>query len=754
MSDKKIAVYVCKGCDIGTSIDVDALKGALEEDEYEDCETEIFRTHDCLCAEEGVELIRKDIQEGAQAIVVGACSPRFKTTTFLFDGCQTERVNLREHVVWSHEANHEDTQMLATDYLAMGIHRAIRAEIPEPFSEEIDKTILVVGGGHTGMTAALEAARAGYEVRLVEKEGELGGWGRKFTVAFPTSSPYREIQKSDLPERIQEIEAEGRIKVFTSTTIESITGQPGQFDVTLKTNGSTEQFRAGAIVQATGWKPYDAEKLGHLGYSKFPNVVTNVQMEEMIAAGKITRPSDGNPAKRIAFIQCAGSRDEEHLPYCSAVCCRVSLKQALWIRENVADAQAYILYKDIRAPGQYEGFYIRAQEDSGIFFTKGEVEGVEEAGDHNLVVELTDTLIDDRVKVEADLLVLATGMVPVAADGELVRQYTDAQGIVAKGEAGAQLEAAKKTVEELKHHEGTEMLNLGYRQGPDLPVLKYNFPDSHFICFPYETRRTGIYSAGCIRAPNDRDACRDDARGAALKAVQSVELAAQGRAVHPRWGDVSYPDFFLQRCTQCKRCTEECPFGTLNEDVKGTPEPNPTRCRRCGICLGSCPERIVSFKDYSVEINSAVLKAAHIPDEDEEKPRLLGLICENDAYPALDMAGLKRLKHSPWIRFIPVRCLGSVNVVWIADALSSGYDGILLVGCKSGEDYQCHFIRGSELMGTRGENIQEKLKQLVLEEERVRVEEIGISDHEKLVKVINEFAEEIEEIGANPFKGF
>jgi quinone-modifying oxidoreductase subunit QmoB len=477
-------------------------------------------------------------------------------------------------------------------------------------------------------------------------------------------------------------------------------------------------------------------------------------MEELAAAGKITRPSDGQPARRIAFIQCAGSRDENHLPYCSSVCCRVTLKQALWARQLDPETQAYVLYQHMRSPGQHEDFYRRAQEDASIFFTKGEVVSVKETGDHHLVVDVENTLIDKHIQIEADLVVLATGMVPVAADGEAIRLFRDAQAIVAKGEAGAQLDAAKETVERLREHEGTEILRLSYRQGPDLPALKYQFPDSHFICFPYETRRTGIYAAGCVRAPNDCDAAREDAVGAAMKAIQSVELATRGAAVHPRWEDQSFPDFLMQRCTQCKRCTEECPFGTLDEDEKGTPLPNLTRCRRCGICLGACPERIISFKDYSVEVLSSMIKAVEIPDEFEEKPRLLGLLCENDAYPALDTAGLRRIQHSAFIRFIPVRCLGSVNVVLIADALSQGYDGILLVGCKSGDDYQCHFIRGSELMGTRGDNIREKLKSLALEEERVRIEQLAISDFEKLPQIINEFAEEIEEIGMNPFKGF
>ncbi|MFH1417252.1 MAG: FAD-dependent oxidoreductase [Planctomycetota bacterium] len=749
--DKKLTVWICQGCDIGKSLDVEALEKVTAEDKFK---ADQCRSHPFLCGDEGVELVRKDVQEGATAIVVAACSPRFNADTFQFDGCFTERVNLREHVVWSHAPNDEDTQMMAEDYLRIGITRAKKAAIPTPFEGEIDKTILVVGGGQSGMTAALEAARAGYDVAIVEKEEQFGGWLRKFAKSFPKKPPYQELETVDLAARIKEIEENDRIKVYSGATIEKIVGQPGQFDVSLKTNGTATEFRVGAIVQATGWKPYDASRLGHLGYGRCPNVITNVQMEELAAAGKITRPSDGKPARRIAFIQCAGSRDAEHLPYCSAVCCRVTLKQAMWARELNSETQAFVLYKDIRCPGQYEDFYRKAQEDPDIFFTKGEVLSVEETGDHDLVVDVENTLIDKHIQVEADLVVLATGMVPVSADGEAIRQLTDAKAVVAKGEAGAQLETAKGTVEKLASYEGTDILRLGYRQGPDLPVLKHSFPDSHFICFPYETRRTGIYVAGCVRAPNDTEGCREDATGAALKAVQCVELASRGAAVHPRWEDQSYPDFALQRCTQCKRCTEECPFGTLDEDPKGTPMPNPMRCRRCGICMGACPERIVSFADYSVEIISSMIKAVNVPEEFDEKPRLLGLLCENDAYPALDFAGLNRMQHSAWIRFISIRCLGSVNVVWIADALARGFDGILLVGCKSGDDYQCHFIRGSELMGTRGENIREKLKQLALEEERVRVEELSISDYRKLPQIINEFADQIEGIGMNPFKGF
>ena len=194
------------------------------------------------------------------------------------------------------------------------------------------------------------------------------------------------------------------------------------------------------------------------------------------------------------------------------------------------------------------------------------------------------------------------------------------------------------------------------------------------------------------------------------------------------------------------------PFGAYNEDEKGNPVPMPTRCRRCGVCMGACPERIISFKNYSVDMIGSMIKSIEIPEEDEEKPRVLIFACENDAYPALDMAGLRRMGYSPYVRVLPLRCLGSLNLVWIADALSKGFDGIMLFGCRHGDDYQCHFIRGSELANIRMSKISETLTRLQLEPERIRVEEIGITDWERVPQIIGEFMETIERVGPNPFK--
>jgi quinone-modifying oxidoreductase subunit QmoB len=169
--------------------------------------------------------------------------------------------------------------------------------------------------------------------------------------------------------------------------------------------------------------------------------------------------------------------------------------------------------------------------------------------------------------------------------------------------------------------------------------------------------------------------------------------------------------------------------------------------------MGACPERIISFMDYSVDIIGQMIKAVDVPDEFEEKPRILVLACENDAFPALDLVGQHRLQINAFIRVIPLRCLGSINTVWVTDAMSSGFDGVIMLGCKYGDDYQCHFIKGSELASVREKNVREKLEQMAMDIERVELHEIQISDYHKLPKIFEDFAELIEEIGMNPFKG-
>ena len=741
--EKKYGVYICKGCGIGDSINIEKLAKTAK---YGPVKEENIKTHDILCSPEGVQLIKNDIKkDGINTVIIAACSPRVKYEEFDFPGCLTERVNIREFVAWMQPPNTDETQSVADDYMLMGIIRAQKSELPEPaILENLSNAILVIGGGITGMTAALEAAEAGYQVVLVEKEPRLGGFANKLYKKIPTRD-FREavIVDTEIDKVISKVESHPNIKVYKSAKVEKTEGQPGLYDVTISSSSGSETVKIGAIVMATGWTPYDATKLDYLGYGKFKDIVTNIEFEEMAKKGAITRPSDGKDATKVAFIQCAGSRDPNHLPYCSSMCCATSLKQARYVRQN-PEAVAMVLYKDLRTPGRLEAFYKEAQNDPGVMLTKGDVTGVSDAGNGNLYVEMKNSLLGEKVKVEADLVVLAVGMVPTT---RAPQEYLD----------GLTQEAAKGDDAKKAYLESTPkpefILNLAYRQGPEIPSLEgaCGFADSNFICFQYETRRTGVYAAGCVRQPMNMTEAQEDAAGAAFKAIQCIDHVAKGMAVHPRAWDLTFPDPQLIRCTACKRCTEECPFGAIEEDAKGIPTYMVNRCRRCGTCMGACPERIVSFKDYSVDLIGSIIKSLDVP---EEEFRIICLVCENDAYPALDTAGLNHKAIDPSVRFIPMRCLGGMNLVWIADAFSKGVDGFLLLGCKFGENYQCHFVKGSELASVRFEKIGETLNRLQLESDRVNLMQVAISEYDKLPDMINKFVERVKEIGHNPFKEF
>ena len=752
MADQvKIAAYICQGCGLGERLDTDQLAEVARKEGRVD----LVKQHPCLCEAEGVAMIRGDIDnEGVTHVVLGACSRRAKTGAFNFEDVAISRANLREGVIWTQpdtEEARELTQEMADDYIRMGCAEVKHMRQPSPNpGRGANKRILVVGGGFSGMTAALEAADAGYEVLLVEKSGELGGWARRIHKRLPTREPFAYAEDPGVDEMANRVATHPDITVFLNSTLTRTSGAPGQFAVDISTeSGGTETENVGAIVQASGFELFDAGKLTRYGYGASPDVVDQAGLEQLAReadGGPIKRPSDGKPVEKVVFVQCAGQRSEKEgeLPYCSGYCCNVSIKQATYFKDQNPEIETNVIYTDLRTPGNGEDFY-RAAQRRGVIFTKGVVAGVKPNGG-GLAVKFHDRILDEEAVVDADLVVLATGQVPNSGvDVEPAEAPVEEEAAEAEG---------GEEVEEIVVPEGESILNLTYRQGPDLPHLKYGFSDSHFICFPYETRRTGIYACGPVRRPMDMVQAREDAAGAALKAIQAVENAALGRAAHPRSGDLSYPSFRKEGCTQCKRCTVECPFGAIDEDEQRYPQFNEPRCRRCGTCMGACPVRVISFENYSVDTVGQQIKAIDMPDEFDEKPRILVLACENDAYPALDMAGMNRVEYNAFVRVIPVRCLGSVNLIWVTDALNSGFDGIMLMGCKKGVDYQCHFVRGSEIAHYRLSKVDDTLKQLQLEPERVEIHEVEITDVERAPRLINEYAGKIQEIGMNPFKSF
>ncbi len=741
--EKKIGAYICNGCGIGERLD----SSQLETTAKRDGKAAICQQHDFLCSEAGVKMIQDDIDnEGVNRVVIAACSRRAKTEAFAFKDVVVIRSNLREGVIWvrpDEDDQRETTQEMADDYIRMGCAEAKYANIPSASGQQsVNKNILIAGGGISGMTAALEASKAGYPCTIVEKSSALGGATAQLYKKIPTRAPYADPEDTGVDAMIAAVEADSNITVFLNSTLTNTAGAPGRFTADISTeSGSTETKEFGAIVQASGFTPYDANNLPEFAYGKNKDVVTQMELEALAKTangGAIKRPSDGKEVSSVLFIQCAGQRSTKagHLEHCSGYCCSASIKEAMYFKDQNTAIDTTVLYTDLRTPGAGGENFYRSGQNKGVIFTKGIASEVVDGA--NPTVKFKDLILDEDVSMEVDLVVLATGMVANAG------QPTRAEITLSENEAKEAGTEYKVSVESI--------LNLDYRQGKDVPHMTNGFADSHFICFPYETQRTGIYTAGPTRRPMDTRQAMDDATGAAMKAISEAENAGLGKAAHPRVADLSFPSFRQEGCTQCKRCTVECPFGAINETEDGYPEFNESRCRRCGTCMGACPVRVISFENYSIDTVGQQLKAVDIPDEFDEKPRILVLACENDAYPALDMAAQNRLEYSAFTRIIPVRCLGSVSLSWITDSMNSGYDGVILMGCPSGDDYQCHFVKGSAMAQERMSKVGDTLETLSLEKERVQTYEISITDIQKVPQLINEMAETIEKIGMSPFK--
>lgn len=412
-----------------------------------------------------------------------------------------------------------------------------------------NRSILVVGGGMSGLTAALEAAEAGFPVYIVERQPYLGGRVARMNKYFPKLCP----PSCGLEINFRRIKSNPLVRFFTMAEVTKVEGAAGDFDVSITIRpryvnekctgcgvcqeaattevanefnygldtvkaihlphefaypmryllapeviGSEEasaiknacpydavdlemktqelDLKVGAIIWATGWQPYDAANISYYGFGRYQNVITNVMMERLAAfngptGGRIVRPSDGAPVRRIAFVQCAGSRDENHLPYCSGVCCLASLKQATYLLEQDPEAQATVFYIDIRALGKYEEFYTKVQADDRVALIKGKAGEITQDPNSGLVtVQVEDQGTGKVLKDQFDLVVLATGMVPNTPVGQFsVSLGVDDYGFVLNDQGGS-----------------------------------------------------GMVGAGCAKLPVDVASSARDATAAALKAIQAT----------------------------------------------------------------------------------------------------------------------------------------------------------------------------------------------------------------------------------------
>jgi heterodisulfide reductase subunit A-like polyferredoxin/coenzyme F420-reducing hydrogenase delta subunit len=745
--------------------------------------------HDCLCSPEGRELIRETAKKNdVDCLLIAACPAHFHEEDFKEAasgaGLPPEmvlRLDIRESCAYAHRDNPEAAGIKAINLVKMYNARAKLMEPHQTVLAGMPGEALVVGAGMAGLTAAYELALSGINVTVVEKEFRPGGRVVQLHKLFPRMCD-AECGVAFLLNRLYET---GRFILLTGTEVTSLTGSAGRLEagllsrpryvdpvrcnacgwcseacpvrvadesnfglnkrkavspplpfdpvpayaidraacpagcdrcvsacphgaISLDAEPQSRTFRCGVAILATGWRPYEVERVERLGYGRVAHVVTSMQMERLMAGdfpeeGLFARPSGGRPLETVAFVQCAGSRDVNHQRWCSAVCCTASLKQALIIKEANPETEVYIFYTDIRTPGEYEELYRMAQE-RGVVFVRSSPAEVRSAPDGNPVVCGEDTLLGKYYEVKSDLVVLAMGIKPNEAPFPVI-EFIGAEQMAGYGLLGA---------------------------GGFIP--------GHQQCFPYESKHSSIFFAGTMQEPLDIAGTVRSATGAAGKAARllggKVEVLPQ------------VPEIIRSGCDKCKRCVEECPFGVMRLDEEGYPVPELAYCRACQLCLGACPRNCIVTQGFDTRQMVAMV-TAKVKEVAPGEPFVVAFMCENDAYRALLDAASKGLAVPPNIHPIPVRCLGSVNMLVVQDAIPKGVDGFVFAGCRSGE---CHYVRGADRAAERIENLLVTMKDMMIEPERVKLLRLGIGDGEIFAREMKAFVKELKSMGTNPFK--
>ncbi|TRZ67391.1 MAG: hydrogenase iron-sulfur subunit [Methanothrix sp.] len=456
------------------------------------------------------------------------------------------------------------------------------------------------------------------------------------------------------------------------------------------------KFDVGAIIVATGWKPFDPTRKEEFGYGRYKDVITGLQMERLLNAagptkGEVVRPSTGEIARSIAFIQCVGSRDHTvGNVYCSRVCCMYALKNAQLVKEKDPDVDITIHYIDVRAGGEgYEEFYERAQR-LGINFVRGRVSEVQEAGG-GLVLTYEDTLLGRFKNSRYDLVCLSTGL-EANTDADVVGNI------------------------------------LGLAKRPD-----GFFEIAHPKMRPVEAHIDGVFIAGCASGPKEIQVSIAQGGAAAAKVLR---LLSRGElALDPVTAMVD-----TDKCIGCKLCVDICPSKAIS--VERTAMVDEASCKGCGTCAAACPVDAIDMRLFSDEQILAQVRAATATKR--EYPFIVGFLCNWCSYAGADLAGTSRIQYPPNMRVIRVMCVGRVDPSFVIEALRNGADGVLISGCRLGE---CHYDEGNHQAYQRVQVLRGVLAAVGVNPGRVKIIWCAASEGEILAKEVRTFVDELKEIG-------
>jgi len=730
-----------------------------------------------LCSELGLNKIIDETQENqVDRVVIAACS--FKLHGLLFRKTVEKAginrylisfANVREQNSWVHYDNPEKATRKAIDQIDMAIEQVKLLEPLDIQYSDITPSALIIGGGISGIKAALAIADTGYKVYLVEKEPTIGGHMALFDKTFPTL----DCSICILGPLMTEVKDHPNIELLTYATVENVEGYIGNFEISVKKDPrfikedlcvgcfdicrevcpidiedtyfprkaidvpypqaiplfpnileeycigckacaqacdreaidfdqepEIVNFRVGSIIVATGLKPFDPSILGEFGYEKYSDVITTMQMERLLnndgpTHGKVVKPSDGKPPKKVSFVLCVGSRNKKtNHEYCSQVCCNEAIKQAILLKKEYPEIEINIYYTDIRAVGKNcEEFYNRAREVFGIRFIKSSISAILKSDtSDDLLIRGEDIIEDKLFENKTNLVVLAVGIEPAEGTDEL-----------------------------------SQILNIS--QDP------YGFLlEKHLKVKPSETLVSGIYLAGAIQGPKDIPNSIAQAESAASKAIA---LIAKGKVELDPY--IVY--LIEEKCDLCRLCENICSYNALKIENNQLKIIN-ANCSGCGACAAMCPHDALYIPGFWRKQISTQIKT--VLSEKKESPLIIAFLCNWCSYIGADLAGTSKILYPTNARVIHVMCTAMLNPSLVFESFFYGADGVLIAGCYPQD---CHYETGFIKTKTRYESIKEILAEVSINENRLKIVSISAGEGEKFAETITQFKEELDKLG-------
>jgi heterodisulfide reductase subunit A len=464
-------------------------------------------------------------------------------------------------------------------------------------------------------------------------------------------------------------------------------------------------LNVGGIVVATGFQEYNVDVIKEYHHGEFPDVITNLELARMIdgfgpTGGTIIRPSTKKPAKRIVMIQCAGSRDRRWNPWCSSICCMISLKHAMLIKSADPEADVTICYIDIRTTGREHEYYYERARDMGIKFIKGRpTEIAHDPEDNMLIVDVEDQISRKFLELEADLVVLASAMVPTEGTKELVQML------------------------------GIELDQDGF------------FKEYNAKLRPTETKLRGVFLCGGATFPKDAPTSSLHAHSAAMK---TAKFLSSGKIVKYQRTAIVNEDY----CGDCEFCPVTCPFGAISLEPKGedhfVAKVSDLKCEGCGICVGTCPVNAIELRHSRPNQMSAQMKAL-MSVNGTSKPLVLAVCCSECGGTVVDSSGMARMQYPANVRVMKVPCTGILQVHQFLEAFKAGAQGVMVVGCKSDG---CHYEVGSPKTQKKVELARALLKEYGIEPERLQMFNMVYIEGDKFAEAARMMTERVEKLGS------